>query len=262
MTVSDSQALGARQGGAPKPASRSSRVVNALRQPSRLPRAVLRRVLPTHPKYGFPWVHRPDGLITFRESGFVSAGSPALLLARHNYETAHIDRLLDGAPVARSLEIGCGYGRLTPVFARHSREHVAVDINADALALARTAYPDHEFHEASADALPFPDRHFDVVVTWTVLQHVPPARIEAAVAEVLRVLAPGGTLLTCEETRLAGVQTARQHTWHRREEDYARLFFPLRLQHAEEIAEMDRLPNLTSPGRIMVWRAPDSGLPS
>lgn len=219
-----------------------------------LPRALLRRLLPRHPKFGFPWVRNADGSITFHEVGFVAAKSPAALLARHNYEVAHIRRVLDGIRVDRSLEVGCGYGRLTPILAEYSCEHFAVDINRSALLQARETYPDHEYLEASADRLPYPRDHFGLVTTWTVLQHVPPDRIARAATELVRVLEPGGTLLTCEETRHANRPPKGQpHTWHRHVEDYRRLFAPLTIQHTVELLELDRLPDMESPGRIMVW---------
>ena len=231
-----------------------SKFVRVLRQPRLLPEAVLRRLVPSHPTFGNSWVRRPDGSITFRESGFVAADTPVSLLARHNYETAYIRRLLADFKADRSLEVGCGYGRLTPTFADFSNDHVAVDINEDALSLGRAAYPQHNFRYATATQLPFPDDHFDLVTTWTVVQHIPPEQVELACAELLRVLAPGGTLLICEETRHADrVPVRTPHTWHRHVEDYQKLFLPLDLQFSSEIAEVDHLPSMASPGRVMLW---------
>lgn len=232
----------------------TSRVKRLLREPRRIPSALLRRLFPNHPRLGNPWVRLTDGSITFRETGFVAADSPALLLARHNYEVACIRRLRRGKEIGRSLEIGCGYGRLTPTFAEFSAEHTAIDINPDALAKARQAYPDYDFRRASATELPFPDSQFDLVTTWTVLQHIPPDRIGAACGELRRVLAPGGTLLLCEETRLADQPLSRRpHTWHRRSEDYEQLLAPLEQTYCSDIAEISRLPGMESPGTVMVW---------
>ncbi len=232
----------------------TSRMKRILREPRCIPSAVLRRLLPNHPRLGNQWVQLPNGSITFRETGFVAADSPASLLARHNYESACIRRLLAGKDINRSLEIGCGYGRLTPTFAEFSVEHIAVDINTDVLAIARQAYPDYEFREVSATELSFPDGRFDLVATWTVLQHIPPDRIGVACAELRRVLAPGGMLLLCEETRLAGQPLVRRpHTWHRRPEDYRQLLAPLKQSYCHDIEEISRMPGMQSPGTVMVW---------
>ncbi len=214
-------------------------------------------MLPSHPRFGFAWVHLEDGSITFREEGFVAAGSPASLLARHNYETACIRHLLRDVDALRSLEVGCGYGRLSPVLAEFSRAHLALDINEAALEQARTMYPELTFQRASASDLPFPSDCFQLVTTWTVVQHIPPGQIAAACSELIRVLVPGGVLLTCEETRQAGRPAGGRrppHTWHRGVEDYQRLFEPLSLAYSSFIHELDRLPGMQSPGRVMLWR--------
>lgn len=233
-----------------------ARIVPAVGKLKSIHTTVLRRVFPNSARLGFPWVHLPDGSVTFRERGFVSASSPAMLLARHNYETGYIRRLLAGVTATKSLEIGCGYGRLTPTFASFSYDHVAIDINTAALRLARTAYPQFSFQYSSVADLPFADGCFDLVTTWTVLQHVPPDRISRACAEIVRVLAPGGTLLICEETRHAGVPAIATHTWHRHMDDYARMLDPLSLDYSSAILEIETLSHADAPGTVAVWRSP------
>ena len=64
-----------------------------------------------------------------------------------------------------------------------------------------------EVVRAPADALPFPDAAFDTVVSTMVLCTVPdPAR---AIAELRRVLRPGGRLLFIEHVRADGAGLAR-----------------------------------------------------
>jgi ubiquinone/menaquinone biosynthesis C-methylase UbiE len=189
--------------------------------------------------------------VTFHERGFVAASSPAALLARHNYETARIARELDRHSADRSLEVGCGFGRLSMHFAKHAHQHVAVDINDDALEMARAAYPHLTFERGSVLGLPFPDAHFDTVVSWTVIQHVRPADIEAACRELRRVLAPGGLLLLCEETPYG----ESAHSWGRDVAEYERMLAPLQLLRHGYVEEIDRLPAMRSPGEVMVFQA-------
>lgn len=229
-----------------------ARLLNLVHEPQRVPSAVVRRLFPNSPRFGFQWVKLPDGSVTFRERGFVAASSPSELLARHNYEVRRIHHELHDMHFSRSLEIGCGFGRLSITIAEHSDHHVAVDINDIALRTARSTYPSIDFRHGGTDALPFPDKTFGLVVTWTVLQHVRPERIDGACAEILRTLTPEATVLLCEETR--NPHDTGGHTWHRRIEDYERLLAPLRLVSHGPIEEIAAMPGLESPGEVMIFR--------
>lgn len=206
---------------------------------------------------GNDWVHLADGSVTFRERGFVAADGPAMLLARHNFELRTIARELNGIHVARSLEVGCGFGRLSQRIAEHSDLHTAIDINKGALDLARATYSGASFEFGSADALPVPSGTIGLVVSWTVLQHVRPERIDATCSELLRVLAPGATVLLCEET--AWPEASGRHTWHRTVEDYERLLAPLALIRHSPIVELEAVPGMETPGEVMLFRAPAEG---
>jgi 2-polyprenyl-6-hydroxyphenyl methylase/3-demethylubiquinone-9 3-methyltransferase len=102
-------------------------------------------------------------------------------------------------PEAALLDVGCGGGLLAPLV--HGYRHVGVDVTESALAVA--AAHGVEPHHADAAALPFPAESFDVVVAGEILEHV--EDLDAAVAEVARVLRPGGTFVcdTIADTRFA-----------------------------------------------------------
>jgi demethylmenaquinone methyltransferase/2-methoxy-6-polyprenyl-1,4-benzoquinol methylase len=76
------------------------------------------------------------------------------------------------------------------------------DINADMLAVGRERAEERfsagqvEFVEANAEALPFPDRHFDAVTIAFGIRNVP--RISVALSEMFRVLKTGGRFLCLE----------------------------------------------------------------
>lgn len=99
------------------------------------------------------------------------------------------------------LDIACGGGLLAPHVDGY--RHVGVDINHSALNVAR----EHGVQPIRADAraLPIATGSVEVVVAGEVLEHVPDQT--AVVAEIARVLAPGGTLIldTIAATRLARV---------------------------------------------------------
>lgn len=86
------------------------------------------------------------------------------------------------------LEIGCGTGLLLKELDPIASHAVGIDISRGMLQQARA----RGLHvvEGSVTDLPFPDASFDTVYSFKVLAHV--AEIERAVAEIARVMRPGG----------------------------------------------------------------------
>jgi SAM-dependent methyltransferase len=81
------------------------------------------------------------------------------------------------------LDVGCGQKPYLPYFAAVADEYVGADLHP----------APHVDVVCPSHALPFPDARFDVVLSTQALEHVPePA---ATVAEMHRVLKPGGVLL-------------------------------------------------------------------
>lgn len=103
------------------------------------------------------------------------------------------------APEMPLLDVACGGGLLAPHVPGYV--HVGLDLTASALRVAQA----HGVIGVQGDAaaLPFPDAAFPVVVAGEMLEHV--ADTDAVVAELCRVLAPGGTVVvdTIAPTRWA-----------------------------------------------------------
>ena len=83
--------------------------------------------------------------------------------------------LPEGRPL-RILEIGCGPGVLCGALKRWypKAEVTGIDRDTEFIAFAREHYPDVEFIEGDATALPFEDSYFDVTVSNTVAEHIEP----------------------------------------------------------------------------------------
>ena len=92
------------------------------------------------------------------------------------------------------LDAGCGGGLVARELAAAGAEVVGVDRSLGSLGVARRATSGH-FRPAQGrlERLPFADGSFDAVVAADVLEHLPD--LPAAVAELARVLAPGGSFL-------------------------------------------------------------------
>lgn len=115
-------------------------------------------------------------------------------------------RLCEGAR-GRILDVGCGTGRNLPHLPAGT---VGIDPARDPLLRARRRAPGARLVQARAEALPFRDGAFDTVVSGLVFCSVDdPAR---GLAEVRRVLAPGGTLRMLEHVRA-------EPGWHARLQD-------------------------------------------
>jgi SAM-dependent methyltransferase len=98
----------------------------------------------------------------------------------------------------RVLDLGCGEGA-TLVHLGSPDGAVGVDLFEPKLELARRVLPRCRFVAASAETLPFPDADFDHVLVRDVIHHLDdPA---PAMAEIRRVLAPGGTVDVLEPCR-------------------------------------------------------------
>ncbi len=93
---------------------------------------------------------------------------------------------------ARILDLGCGTGYTSHLL--HSLGRVtALDRSAFALRLLRPRAPAAVPVQADAARLPFAAGSFDLICAFDVLEHLPDDH--AALREILRCLAPGGTLL-------------------------------------------------------------------
>jgi ubiquinone/menaquinone biosynthesis C-methylase UbiE len=81
-----------------------------------------------------------------------------------------------------------------------------------ARAKAKRARLPIEFIATAGEALPFPDASFDVVLISLVLHQLPSDALHATMAQVRRVLAPGGRLLAVDlGTPIPGQRTVHSH---------------------------------------------------
>lgn len=97
----------------------------------------------------------------------------------------------------RVLDLGAGYGAVTPELVRRAGGHVtALDWEFAALAEPASAFAGAGRVAGDARRLPFAAGSFDLVVSQCTLLWLAP--IEVAVAELARVLQPGGALLALE----------------------------------------------------------------
>jgi ubiquinone/menaquinone biosynthesis C-methylase UbiE len=118
----------------------------------------------------------------------------------------------------RVLEVGCGRGVALPVLARRLRPSrlVGLDLDIEFLEEARSRLGDAgitaELVPGDVRRMPFPEAAFDLVVDFGTCYHI--ARPQAALAEIARVLAPGGLFI--HETPLSQVLSHPVRSFGRR----------------------------------------------
>jgi SAM-dependent methyltransferase len=96
----------------------------------------------------------------------------------------------------RVLDVACGTGVVSVTAARAGAQVTGLDLTPELLQVAREnsriADLPIDWHEGDAEALPFEAAAFDVVVSQ--YGHIFAPRPDVAIAEMLRVLKPGGTI--------------------------------------------------------------------
>lgn len=118
-------------------------------------------------------------------------------------EVRHLIAAYAGDPGgAALLEFGCNYAASSIVAAAMGAHVTGVDVDAEAIALARCNAARHGFadridlrHVPDTRRLPFADASFDIILCISVLEYVVPGELPAVLAELRRVARPGGLIL-------------------------------------------------------------------
>lgn len=199
---------------------------------------------------------RAAGRVTFNEGQFVAdAKSRFEFSAEQNRETLTLLNMYQEfvpETAKKGLEIGCGYARLTPWLNNFTQETYAIDINISAVQTAQKSYPSLNFVGAAADSIPFNNNVFDVVFTWTVLQHIPPDLIKKSTEEIDRILSESGKVIICEKTE----GKTGPHVWVRNTDRYDQLLNDLELRHVEDKPCIPEIENSGANEKIMVFERP------
>ncbi|MGE4158388.1 MAG: class I SAM-dependent methyltransferase [Planctomycetota bacterium] len=137
----------------------------------------------------WPGTYRPE---LFNDSYALKADEHAQKAAASD-ELALVADWLRPDPPREILDVGCATGRPLDILCRLlDTRGSGTDVNPHALEKARAAFPERDFLLMKDGILPFADASFDHACCHHVIGHVPsPSDL---LAEILRVLRPGGTL--------------------------------------------------------------------
>ncbi|MFI5649326.1 class I SAM-dependent methyltransferase [Kitasatospora sp. NPDC051705] len=95
----------------------------------------------------------------------------------------------------RAADVGCGPGHLTAMLHELGLDASGFDLSPGMVDHARRAHPALRFQEARMESLPVGDGALGGVLAHYSVIHTPPGELPALLAELVRVLAPGGLLL-------------------------------------------------------------------
>ena len=99
---------------------------------------------------------------------------------------------------SRILDIGCGSGRLFPLYQElHIQEVIAQDLASEALAIAKQKYQltNISITSTAIENLSYPHHYFDLIISNRVLQHIPPGKL----GQVIEKLTELGTNIYINE---------------------------------------------------------------
>lgn len=131
------------------------------------------------------------------------------LVHRKAYETA--SGYAAGAAV---LDVGCNVGYGSAMMVQSAKSVVGVDVSSASISAAKTQFGDLdiEFIQVDGETLPFGDDQFDLVTSFQVIEHV--ENVPAYLAEIVRVLKPGGTTIFTTPNRLVRLDEGMR-PWNR-----------------------------------------------
>jgi ubiquinone/menaquinone biosynthesis C-methylase UbiE len=109
---------------------------------------------------------------------------------------------------ARVADVGCGPGRVAAYPAANGLDVIGFDVSPAMLAEARRAHPDIEFEEGRLDDIPITAGTLTGAVRWYSIIYTLPERLHDALAELRRVLEPGGHLFWRSKPAMVAQRTS------------------------------------------------------
>ena len=137
---------------------------------------------------------------------------------RTEQEVAFVASHLD--PGARVLDLACGTGRISIPLAARGFDVAGLDISHRVLEVARAAAPELDFRQGDMRELPWEDECFDAVINiWSAFGYFETqAEDERVLAEIARVLRPGGVFVIDAVNQVALVRGIQHQAWNELED--------------------------------------------
>jgi len=169
------------------------------------------------PRYVLQEFHGlPNGNYSNRFThGYIKGFERSMLGELDRARAAMAARLRDCGAV---LDLGCGGGKTgAAAQAQGVPEVWGVDPSPYLLKHAAVAWPDMRFLQGTLEDIPLPDERVDGVMVNFVFHEIPPPYLRRGLAEIARVLRPGGVLVLAEPSPQQAYRSAgsliREYGW-------------------------------------------------
>jgi len=156
----------------------------------------------TFPKY-FEAKKIEEGMVTWNtKAGFHwgDGDSPPQVSAINYHMIQALRKDLKKKKYEHAMEVGCGYGRVTPWISEFADVVTAVEPNESVLSIVEKHYPDINTVNDKAQNLSLPEDDVDLIFTRSVLQHISHEDINEVANELDRVANAKADMLICECT--------------------------------------------------------------
>lgn len=133
--------------------------------------------------------------LNFTGERFIPYVSDKYIVAEHIQRYKSVLKLVQGKKV---LDAACGVGYGTALMASVAEEVTGIDISCEAVQYAKKRYSDIgnvSYLEASIAELPFPDKTFDIIISFETIEHVNEAIQNSFLKEIRRCLKDDGILV-------------------------------------------------------------------
>ncbi|BCR05006.1 hypothetical protein DESUT3_20750 [Desulfuromonas versatilis] len=113
-----------------------------------------------------------------------------------SYGLAQVERALNfSVKRETALDVGCGAGgRVVRMLQNHGFNITGIDVSQEMIRLAREQHPSMTFLHQDICTWET-DRHFDLIVAWDSIFHLPLEMQHPVVAKLCRLLSEGGVLI-------------------------------------------------------------------
>lgn len=113
----------------------------------------------------------------------------------------YLNLINNNKKINTAAEFGCGYGRMTQVLTEFASEVIGIEREQSFVDEAVRLIPNVTFIQAKDISSKILESDaFDVIITFTLLQHLIDDKAQKVIKEMIRCLKPYGRILICEET--------------------------------------------------------------